>query len=186
MSKKMKAFKKQLAENAKRVQAVGNSEITKFDSCKIFFDRLAELLQGKYEIVGSCNKDRSAYLIPVGTNNQISYYGKPDVSFRISDHWTWYSNLKKCEKPDEVQCYSDGTPPPMPRNRRNPQMAVEPHKACQVALYSQKDRMYHVVCGEIWNPEKEQYGWIFISPETVVDQLIMKKDPYVPGWNLFM
>lgn len=142
-----------------------------FKVCRKFFDRLAELLKDKYEVVGSCNQDLSAYLVPKGTKDQISYYGKPDRSFRVSDHWTWYSNLKKCSNPNEIQCYSNGTPPPCPRDPENPECATSAHQACQVAIYNGRTKQYMVVYGEMWDKNQNRWVWNENIPERVAEWL---------------
>ena len=78
--------------------------------CNNFIENLAQLLGDKYELIGSCNNDLSRYLIPAGTREQITYYGKPVNSFRVSDHWSWFSNLKKCSLRNYIQCYSRDMP----------------------------------------------------------------------------
>ena len=73
--------------------------------CKIFFELLTNALKDRYEVLGSCNNDISAYLCPVGTSSEVTYYSKPERSFRISDHWNWYANTNKCPDSKYIQCY---------------------------------------------------------------------------------
>ena len=87
----------------------------KMIDCRMFFDELADILRSDYEVVESCNNDLSAYLIPKGSRDDLTYYGKPKNSFRVSDHWSWYSTLEKCDVPDYIQCYSVDMPHPKPR-----------------------------------------------------------------------
>ena len=63
--------------------------------CTEFFNDLCNELKDTHTLVKSCNKDYSAYLVPKGTEDQISYSSKPVGSYRISDHWNWYANIKK-------------------------------------------------------------------------------------------
>ena len=84
----------------------------KMRRCSDFFNVLAQALSSNYTVMGSCNKDVSAYLVPTGHEDEVSYYGKPENSFRVSDHWNWYSSLKKCSDQDEVQCHSIDIPRP--------------------------------------------------------------------------
>ena len=74
MTKKMREFKERLQKNkastiGQYVRATG--EDLKIDLCNQFIDKLAELLGDKYEMVASCNRDLSRYLIPAGTKDQI-------------------------------------------------------------------------------------------------------------------
>ena len=71
--------------------------------CMAFFEELSNELPN-YTVVGSCNKDSSLYLVPNGTEDEITYYSKPAKSFRISDHWNWYANTKKCDNERYIQC----------------------------------------------------------------------------------
>lgn len=61
--------------------------------------------------VASCNADISAYLVRPGTEDQITYTGKPQGSLRVSDHWSWYANVKKCPYTWVVQCPLHGITP---------------------------------------------------------------------------
>ena len=77
-----------------------------FNECKVFFNELSALLSGEqYEVMRSCNNDKSLYLIPKGTIAQLSYNSKPADSYRYSDHWNWYANVNKCADPHYIQCY---------------------------------------------------------------------------------
>ena len=76
----------------------------KEQKCKDFFEELSEKLKDTHIVMKSCNKDNSVYLVPKGTEKEVTYYGKPVYSFRISDHWNWKSNLKKNPNPGYVQC----------------------------------------------------------------------------------
>jgi len=131
----------------------------KFKECRIYFDTLAALLKPLgYEVVASCNADLSAYLVPAGTKDQITYYGKPELSFRVSDHWNWYSNLKKCSDPNEVQCWSEDVASPRKRDIKEPNKATKPRHACQVAFYGQ-DHRYHCIFGEKFVWPGNHYIW---------------------------
>ena len=132
----------------------------KMAKCLKFFNELAELLKDDYVVISSCNKDASAYLVPKGTESDISYYGKPVLSFRVSDHWNWYSNTKKCSDPEMVQCESVDLP--KARKRLQPGMATRPIFACQVAVYLD-DGKYYGVYGECYTPKKKYNRWEFID-----------------------
>ena len=137
----------------------------KFEACRNFFERLAFALSGGYEVVGSCNVDNSVYLVPCGRSDQITYYGKPDNSFRLSDHWNWYTSEKKCDKKNYIQCYS--TDMPRPNSRPLPWKASKPKYGCQVAIYG-KDHKYHCVYGEIFDRKTKQWNWI----ENDIDKVV--------------
>jgi len=59
---------------------------SKFYKCKNFFDNLSVLLYSRYNVVKSCNNDRSEYLVPIGTEDQITYHSKPYYSFRVCEY----------------------------------------------------------------------------------------------------
>lgn len=136
--------------------------------CTKFFDELVELLEGRYELIQSCNGDFSRYLVPVGTSDQITYYGKPDKSFRISDHWSWYSNLNKCSNPNYIQCLN--TDLPWVQSRRDDK-ATRPIKAYQVALIG-SDGKYHSVYGETYNKNRHKWSWKNADPKEVAKMIL--------------
>lgn len=78
--------------------------------CTEFFEKLSEALKEDYVVMGSCNQDFSRYLVPVGTESQVSYMEKPENSFRISDHWNWFANVNKCPDEHYIQCLSVDLP----------------------------------------------------------------------------
>ena len=129
----------------------------KKEACKKIFDALAEELRETYEVVGSCNQDISEYLIPAGTISDLSYYGKPGKSFRFSDHWNWYSSLKKCVDPDYIQCLSLDLP--KPKQRLEEGKASKPIFGIQVALIGD-DGNYHVVYGEKFDRQTRRWSWV--------------------------
>lgn len=142
----------------------------KMEKCRKFFDELAYILGETHEVVASCNKDLSAYLVPKGTKDKISYYGKPESSFRISDHWSWYSNLKKCSNPDYVQCWSVDLPKPRKRDHERPWMATEGRKAAQVAFLG-RDGNYHMLYGEYWDRVAKEWRWAETDPKEALQFL---------------
>lgn len=140
----------------------------KLNKCLEFFYELADILEDRYELVESCNLDVSSYLVPNGTADDISYYGKPARSFRVSDHWNWYANLRKCTRRGYVQCYSAD----VPRARRRPEegKASKPRIALQVCMLGD-DGKYHAIYGEKFDYYLGKYVWIENTPEAVVEQL---------------
>ena len=122
-----------------------------------FFKQLGDALAESHEMIGSCNHDSSVYLIPKGQEDELTYYGKPIGSFRVSDHWNWFSTLEKCSKPAYVQCCSVD----MPRARQRPEEGVpsEPMYGSQVAVFG-KDRRYHCVFGEKYDRRTRTWSWV--------------------------
>ena len=125
--------------------------------CKKFFEELAEKLSETHVVVRSCNNDESAYLVPKGTEDQISYYGKPENSFRISDHWNWYSNIKKNENVDYIQCYNADLGVKAKR-RNGPGLASNPFWAWCVCVF--KNGKYHTMVGEYYNKYNDEQVFV--------------------------
>lgn len=141
---------------------------TKQYLCTAFFDELIDFLGSKYEVIQSCNMDFSRYLVPVGTSDQISYYGKPDKSFRISDHWSWYSNTKKCADPNYIQCCNMD----LPRAKgREDDRATKPIFAYQIAIIG-SDGNYHAVYGEVYNKNKHEWVWKKADPKLIAEEIL--------------
>lgn len=140
--------------------------------CMCFFDKLAELLKPHgYRIVESCNKSSvfpSMYLIPEGTESELSYYGKPILSFRLSEHWNWYSSLKKCEDPWRIQCFNRDIP--WARKRKSPTSASEPLFGWQVAFYG-PDKEYHHVFGSKFDRKTRTWSFERTKAEDIVKML---------------
>ena len=137
----------------------------KMELCAKFFEALGEVLQEDYDMIGSCNHDSSVYLVPKGTSDQNSYYGKPTMSFRMSDHWNWYSSLKRCEINAMVQCCSLDMP--WAKQRPEEGVASDPIRAAQVAIYG-KDKRYHHIFGEKYDRKHRRWTWEEMTiPEVV-------------------
>ena len=161
-TKRMKEFKERLRRNAELFNT--QEEKSKMDYCDEFIDGLAEILKGRYEMVASCNRDLSRYLVPVGTKEEISYYGKPSMSFRVSDHWSWYSSLDKCSNERYIQCFANDLPRPKPRLA--PGQATKAIRAYQVGIFM--NGRYYCVYGDTYDPRTRRWGWIETTPERVV------------------
>ena len=168
-SKKMREFKERMRQNAENFK--GQEEKSKLDLCYEFFNKLAELLKDQYEVVPSSIKDLSRYLVPKGTAGEITYHGKPELSFRVSDHWSWYSNLEKCPDEKYIQCYSMDMP--VPRPRVNPGEGTNAIRGYQVCI--QQNGRYHHVYGDKFDRKTHRWGWVEVSPEIVVRELGLKK-----------
>ena len=126
--------------------------------CGNFIASLAYLLGPRYELLPSCNKDISRYLIPAGSKHELSYYGKPDKSFRFSDHWNWYSSTKKCTDEKMVQCRSLDMP--WARHRVDPGKATKPRYGIQVCIYNKSDGCYHHIYGDKFDRETKTWTWV--------------------------
>lgn len=141
----------------------------KMVECRQFIESLYDILQDEYVLMPSCNKDLSAYLVPKGTESEVSYYGKPIKSFRISDHWNWFSSLVRCSDPDLVQCRNIDIP--RGRKREKPGMPTRGIVGAQVAYYG-TDGYYHCVFGEKFNRRAKTWNWIDASPIQVAKMVV--------------
>ena len=140
----------------------------KLSKCNEYFKELSEKISETYSVVESCNKseyDITAYLVPNGTENEITYHSKPAFSFRISDHWNWYANVDKCEDEQYVQCYSRELP--WPKKRKGPGLASKPISATSV-MFTDEHGFYHSIYGEIFDRETKRWFW----NETTVDDAL--------------
>lgn len=144
------------------------SQSEKIDRCSKFFDALSNILSGTYEVIASCNQDLSRYLVPNGTSDEITYSSKPDLSFRISDHWNWYANLKKCPNPNYIQCFSVNIP--KPAKRKDYGKASEPREGIQVAVIG-KDGKYHAVYGESYDRKLKHWFWLETDPADIAEMI---------------
>lgn len=137
----------------------------KISACLEFWKELCARLLNTHELVQSCNNDISAYLIPHGSIAQLSYYGKPAQSFRLSDHWNWYSSLKRCGNEHYIQCFSVDAP--WAAKRVVPGKPTAPVTAIQVCYFG-KDKKYHAVFGEVYDRKTKTWAW----KEVTVDEAI--------------
>lgn len=111
-------------------------------ACKDYFYGLCEQLKDTHELVASCNRDDSMYLIPKGTIDQLSYTSKPADSYRYSDHWNWYANVKKCPDPDYIQCHNVDVYGP---NKRVQEGRASKPRFFVCVAYFDSDNKYHTV-----------------------------------------
>lgn len=140
----------------------------KVEKCLGFLFRVSELLDN-YTLVGSCNRDISKYLIPNGSESELSYYGKPENSLRFSDHWNWFSSIKKCTDEHYIQCRSLDIP--WCRLREEAGKATKPRFGIQVAYYDKKDKCYHHVFGDKFDRKTKKWSWIEATPEAVAKMM---------------
>lgn len=129
--------------------------------CVNYFNKLAEKLKDTHEVVGSCNKDMTVYLVPKGTADQITYRSKPANSYRLSDHWTWYASIKKCSDPSYIQC-QNASMPPYPRPRLGKEGASRPWMGWQVAK-TDEHGVYHGIVGYMYDRYLKCWTWVEVD-----------------------
>lgn len=140
----------------------------KWEKCCEFFKELSDALSSTHVILNSCNlnsQDVSVYLIPIGTEEQVSYFGKPIGSFRISDHWNWYANVNKNPNENYIQCLSVDMP--WAKKRKAPGKPSNPVVGMQIALVKD-DGKYHAVYGEVFNRKTKEWGWLESDVSSVI------------------
>lgn len=129
----------------------------KQELCINFFYKLADELKDTHEVVGSCNKDSSVYLIPKGSIDKLTYHSKPENSYRFSDHWNWYANIKKCEDSRYVQCFC----PDLPWTRRRPAEGMPSRPVTGICVaYFGTDNRYHSVFGDRFDRKTRQWSFV--------------------------
>lgn len=136
--------------------------------CNEYFYKLAERLNASHRVVTGKSGDISKYLVVTGTENQLTYYGKPFLSFRLSNHWNWKANLRKCVDPNHVQCYTKDLHHPF--RRPDSVHASKPVYACCVGYYG-PDRLYHIICGEVFDPSTKATRFIKKDIDEVIRDL---------------
>lgn len=141
----------------------------KYGDCHDYLLHLRDLLNDKYELVLA---GLDVYLVPKGTANQITYYGKPEGSFRLSDHWNWYYNDEKCPDPDVVQCLNVDVPPAFIRYPEDGLKTTKPRFAIQVAKY--EHGKYHCLHGEFF--DKKSQMWCWAATDVVEDPTYYTRD----------
>lgn len=138
-------------------------------SCKEFFNTLSDVLSSTHEVIGSCNQDISQYLIPIGTIDRLTYYSKPSNSFRISDHWNWYSSFRKCKEEHYIQCYTRDLP--WTKRREGYGKASKPiYGICVCVLGG--DGIYHVVYGERFDRKNKKWDWVESDPADIAEMVM--------------
>jgi hypothetical protein len=137
---------------------------------KDFYNKLVDISKEHFFVVESCNNDLSSYLLPNTTNvEDVSYYGKPLWSFRMSDHWNWYANVKRCNTWNYIQCNSIDMPW---ARRRIDYRATKPLRGYQVCVMAE-DGLYHCVYGEIFDRKEKKWYWIETEPESIYKMIGM-------------
>lgn len=140
----------------------------KIRACNDFLMSLAEELKDAgYEMYWAFDKKRKSsdkYLILKGTENEITYYGKPVNSFRFSTHWNWRAPLKKCDKENYIQCLNVDLP--FAKKRKEEGGESDPIMAEQVAVVGE-DGKYHAVFGEVFDRKAREWKWLETDPKEV-------------------
>lgn len=149
------------------IQLMQYTRDEKMEKCRSFMEELCAKLNG-YEYDESPYSKYSSYCIPVGTNEQNSYYSKPENSFRCSSHWNWYANTNKCSIPTYIQC--NNVDLPRVRNRPMEGKPSTPIAAWQVAFFG-KDKRFHCVYGEKFDRKTGKWEWIENSVDQVLQDL---------------
>lgn len=140
------------------------------EKCQKFFSELVDISKDHYFLVDSCNNDVSQYLVLYGTQDEeLSYYNKPSWSFRISDHWNWYANVKKCHIYSYIQCLSVD----MPRAKKRLEVgkASKPILGYQVCIFGD-DEKYHCVYGECYDRKDQKWYWIESNPKDIYEMAL--------------
>ena len=127
-----------------------------FEAKKMTLDVIWEELVEKFKAydyveMASCNKDYSRYLVKRGTEDRVSYFGKPQLSLRISDHWNWINNRKA---PGKIQCKVKDMWPP--------KEGQKPSRRVCIAIYD--NGQYHYICGDKRVETKigdRKWEWVF-------------------------
>lgn len=139
--------------------------------CNAFFLKVADLLKDTHTVMGSASGVwKSACLVPKGTENQVTYYGKPVNSLRVACNWNWRASLKHCSIPDSIQCLTRDLPWAKHRPENNPELASPPIWGNMVGLYG-KDQRYHCVYGEKFDRRTKTWEWVEGDPEEVAKRI---------------
>ena len=140
------------------------------EKCQKFFSELVDISKDHYFLVDSCNNDVSQYLVLYGTQDEeLSYYNKPSWNFRISDHWNWYANVKKCHSYSYIQCLSVDMP--RAKKRLEAGKASKPILGYQVCIFGD-DEKYHCVYGECYDRKEKKWYWIESDPKDIYEMVL--------------
>lgn len=140
----------------------------RYQSCQMFFDKLAEELNETHEILGPTHRGMSRCLCVKGTTNQVTYEGKPELSLRVAQRWNWYANVKKCPEEKYVQCFNRDLP--RPKKRKAPGEPSDPIIASCVSLFL--GNKYRVVYGEKFNPKTKEWTWLETDPAELANYIL--------------
>jgi len=138
--------------------------------CRQFFIDLAEALKGDYEAMASKIRhgECSMYLCPKGTSDQVTYHSKPEMSFRFSDHWNWYTSQKRNPDLKYIQCQCRHLPEP--KRRHGDGLPSDPIVANCVCLFI--NGQYRVVYGSKYDRKTRSWSWVNNTVEEVVAKLM--------------
>ena len=145
---------------------------------KFLYYKLCQYLteNKEYIMMSSCNKDNTRYCVPKGTVQQVTYYGKPEKSIRISDHWSWYANLKRCREKDNIQCYNVDMSGPT--ERLDEGKASLPIEAAAIAVYN--NNAYHTIAGAYidcntgeWKLKNSSFDELVSIMDSIIDDKVL-------------
>lgn len=144
----------------------------KIRKCNSFFYRLAEVLKDNYTVfypfAKNGKKGSDKYLLIKGTEDYVTYYEKPAMSFRCSTHWNWYEKMEKCNKEHYIQCLNVD----LPFAKKRPQPGEASHKiAAEQVAFVGNDGKYHAVYGEIFDRKTRTWHWMETDPKDVALEL---------------
>ena len=144
----------------------------KYALCEEFFYELSQRLYPFYETIGvpkTCyQKYGSKYLIPFGSDYQLTRFLIPMLSFRMSDHWNWRPNEKKYNDEIEntaIQRYCVDMPPV--RFRKNLEKSTKPQMGILIAICD-SEGIYHCVYGDKYLPKTHSWCWVDSTPKNVI------------------
>lgn len=144
----------------------------KYEACESYFNELAWTLKNYVIVPSNSKRSCSVYLVPDGTESEITYYSKPGMSFRFSDHWNWYANLNKCSDELYVQCNSIDMP--RPKSRKEAGSDSIPVFGVSV-MFADLSGVYHCIFGEKYDRKKKSWAWIETPIESVMKRIGYKE-----------
>ena len=141
--------------------------------CNAFFLRVANELKDTHRIIGSSAQWGSACLVPIGREDEVSYYGKPVNSLRVACNWNWRAALKRCKEEKLIQCNTPDLP--WCKKREAPGMASKPIWGNMVG-YFDEDKKYHCVYGEKFDRETKTWSWYEEDFDALVNRMKEKAE----------
>ena len=140
--------------------------------CMEFFNQLADILKEHgYVVVGSPYNKYTLQLVPAGEEGLLTYYGKPFLSFRLSNVWNWYTSEDRCKDPNQVQCLNLDIP--WSRKRKEGEAGSKPWFAWQVAMFDH-DRKYHCVFGDKFDRKTKTWTFVEADPHDIANELLKR------------
>lgn len=134
----------------------------KKEACRNYMLMLANKYQDTHVLVTSPYNKDTLMLVPKGTEDQVTWYGKPKDSYRYATCWNWYANEKKCKDPNYIQCFNHDLPRAKKRNA--PGSGSDPVFGICVA-YTNNGKQYHHIFGEKYDRKKHEWYFGFCDEE---------------------